>query len=94
METKFPVKIRDNHKIETNKKKNSIGISVFGYENKEKYLLYASKNTFKKQVGLLIEQKYKQHYVLITDYNTFRYDHRRKHFYRRCSQTFSTEEIY
>ena len=51
-------------------------------------MLYASKNTFKKQVGLLIEQKYKQHYVLITDYNTFRYDHTldhgRKHFYRRC----------
>ena len=31
---KFLVKIRDIHKIE---KKNSIGISVFGYENKEKY---------------------------------------------------------
>ena len=31
---KFPVKIRDIHKIE---QKNSIGISVFGYENKEKY---------------------------------------------------------
>ena len=30
---KFPVKITDIHKIE---KKNSIGISVFGYENKEK----------------------------------------------------------
>ena len=31
---KFPVKVRDIHKI---KKKNSIGISVFGYENKEKH---------------------------------------------------------
>ena len=31
---KFPIKIRDIHKIE---KKNSIGISVFGYENKEKH---------------------------------------------------------
>ena len=30
-EIKFPVKIRDIRKIE---KKNSIGISVFGYENK------------------------------------------------------------
>ena len=30
---KFSVKIRDIHKIE---KKNSIGISVFGYKNKEK----------------------------------------------------------
>ena len=30
---KFPVKVRDIHKIE---KKNSIGISIFGHENKEK----------------------------------------------------------
>ena len=30
---KFPVKIKDIHKIEKN---NSIGISAFGYENKEK----------------------------------------------------------
>ena len=35
-----PVKIRDIHKIEN---KNSIGISVFGYENKEKYPLYVTK---------------------------------------------------
>ena len=31
---------KDNHKIE---KKNSIGISVFGYENKEKYAMYKKK---------------------------------------------------
>ena len=37
---KFPVKIRDIHKIE---KKNSIGITVFGYENKEKYPIYVLK---------------------------------------------------
>ena len=34
---KFPVKIRDILKIE---KKNSIGISIFGYENKEKHPIY------------------------------------------------------
>ena len=34
---KFPVKMRDIHKIE---KKNSIAISVFGYENKEKRPIY------------------------------------------------------
>ena len=33
----FPVKIRGINKIE---KKNSIGISVFGYENKEKQPMY------------------------------------------------------
>ena len=37
---KFPLKIRDIHKIE---KRNSIAISVFGYENKEKYPIYVSK---------------------------------------------------
>ena len=31
-DVKFPVKVRDIHKIE---KKNSIGINVFGYENKD-----------------------------------------------------------
>ena len=37
---KFPLKIRDIHKIE---KKNCIGISVFGYENKEKRPISVSK---------------------------------------------------
>ena len=36
----FPAKIRDIHKIEKN---NSIDISVFGYENKEKYPIHVSK---------------------------------------------------
>ena len=33
---KFPVNLRDIHKIE---RKNSIGISVFGFEIKEKHLI-------------------------------------------------------
>ena len=37
---KFPVKIRDIHQIG---KKNSIGISAFGYENKEKHSIYVLK---------------------------------------------------
>ena len=37
---KFAVKIRD---IQKTKKNNSIDISVFGYENKEKYPIYVSK---------------------------------------------------
>ena len=48
---RFPVKIRDIHKKK--KKKKSIGISVFGYENKEKYPIYVSENTFKRYVDLL-----------------------------------------
>ena len=43
---KFPVKIRDIYKIE---KKNSIGISVFGYENKEKHPIYVSKKCFEEK---------------------------------------------
>ena len=38
---KFPVKTRGIHKIE--KKKNSIGICVFGYKNKVKCPIYVSK---------------------------------------------------
>ena len=40
---KFHVKIRDINKIE---KKNSISISAFGYENKEKHQTYVSKKIF------------------------------------------------
>ena len=50
---KFPVKIRDIHKIE--KKNNSIGISIFGYENKEKHTIYVSKKCCEeKYVDLLL----------------------------------------
>ena len=49
---KFPVKIRDIHKIWKN---NSISISVFGYENKEKYPIYVSKQCCdEKHVDLLL----------------------------------------
>ena len=47
----FPVKSRDIHKLE---KKNSIGVSVFRYENKEKYSIYVSnKCCEEKHVDLL-----------------------------------------
>ena len=70
---KFPVKIRDTHKIE---KQNCIDINVFGYENKEKYPIYVSQNPFKRHVDLLfMAEKGKRHYVFIKDFNTFMYDH-------------------
>ena len=48
---KRPVKIRDIHKIEN---KNSIVISFFGYENKEKCPIYVSKKCcVEKHVDLL-----------------------------------------
>ena len=43
---KFPVKIRDIQIIEKN---NSISISVFGYEDKEKYLIYIPQKYYKKK---------------------------------------------
>ena len=45
----FPVRIRDIHKIE---KKNSICISVFGYEDKKKYPIYVSKNVVEINVSI------------------------------------------
>ena len=75
---KFPVKIRDSHKIVT---KNSIDVSVFGYENKEKHPIHASK-TFceEKHVDLLlIEEKGKRQYVLIKNFDTFMYNHTLHH---------------
>ena len=81
---KFPVKIRDVHKIE---KKNSIAISVFGNEIKRIYPIYVSEKCCKeKHVDLV---------VLINDFNRLMYDHSlhrgRKHF--RVYYTFTTEEI-
>ena len=72
---KFPVK-----KILTKLKKNCISIIVFGYENREKCLLYVPKNTFKKHVNLLLlEEKDKKHYAPIKDFNTFMCDHTLHH---------------
>ena len=92
---KFPVKGTDIHKIY---KKNSICISVFSYENKERRSIYVSKKCCEeKHVDLLLtEEERKRHYVLIKYFNTFMYDHtlhcRRKHFCRYCLQAFNTEE--
>ena len=80
---KFPVKVRDIHKIEKN---NSI--RVFGYENKEKLPIYVPKNFCEeKHVDFfLIGEDAKRHYVLIKDFNTFTYNHTlhlgKKHFCR------------
>ena len=70
---KIIVKVRDILKTEKN---NSIGTSVFGYENKEKYPIYVSNNTFKKHIDLLlIVEEGKRHYALIKYFNTCMYDH-------------------
>ena len=92
---KFPVKIKDIHKI---KKTNYISISIFGYENKQKYPIYVSRNTFKRHIDfLLIGEEGKRQYVLFKDFSAFTYDHTlqrgRKHFCLYCLQAFSTVDI-
>ena len=48
----FPVKVRDIHKIE---RKNSISISISGYEDKKKHPIYVSKKYCEdKYVDLLL----------------------------------------
>ena len=80
---RLPVKTRDIPKIE---KKNSIDISVFGYENKVKYSIYAyTRCCEEKHVDLLlIGEGDKKHNLLIKNVNIFMYDHtlprRRKQF--------------
>ena len=96
LKTKSPVKIRDIHK---NEKINSISISVFGSQNKEKRPIYVSKKCYKEKHDdpLFIGEEGRRHYVLIKDFNTFMFDHTlhrgRKHFCRYCLEAFSTEEI-
>ena len=94
---KFAVKIKDIHKIE---KKNSISISVFGYENKVKYQIYMSKKCFHviHIDSLLIgEEQGKKHYVCIKVSNTFMYYHTlhrgRKQFCCYCLIALSTKKI-
>ena len=93
---KFAVKTRDVHKFE--KKNNSIGISVFGYENKVKYPIYVLKKCCEdKHVDLLlIDEGEKKHYVLIKDFNKIMYDHTlhraKKRFCRYCLQVFRTTD--
>ena len=59
------------------KKKNSIGISAFGFENKESYPIHVSKKCYKEKhvVLLLMGKESKGHSVLIKDFDTFIYDH-------------------
>ena len=73
-EIKFPVKFGDIHKIE---KKNSINLSVFCYENKEKLLVYVSRKcSEEKHVDLsIIGEEGNREYVLIKNFNTFMFDH-------------------
>ena len=91
----FPVSQKQYNKIE---KQNSIKINVFGYEEKQPYLIHISKETFEDQMNLLlITEDEKKHYVLIKDFNEFIYNQskhkEKKHFCMYCLQFFSSESI-
>ena len=91
----FPVSSKHYNKIE---KQNDIKINVFGYEEKQTYPIYVSKETYEDQMNvLLITEEEKKHYVLIKDFDSFMYNqtkHKaRKHFCMYCLQCFSSDVI-
>ena len=91
----FPVSTKHYNKIE---KQNEININVFGYEDKQKYPIYVSKEKYDDQMNLLLITKGKnKHYALIKDFNKFMYNQtkhkERKHFCMHCLQCFSSERV-
>ena len=90
----FPVTVKQYNKIE---KQNEINMNVFGYENKQPYPIYVSKEKHEDHMNLsLITEKENKHYVLIKDFNKFMYHQKkhkeRKHFCMHCLQCFSSEK--
>ena len=91
----FPVTTKQYNKIE---KQNSININIFGYEEKQKYPIYVSKEKYENCMNLLlITENENKHYVLIKDFNKFMYNQtkhkERKHFCMHCLQCFSCEKV-
>ena len=91
----FPVSIKQYNKIET---QNSININVFGYEKKQPYPIYVSKEKFDDVLNLLlISEDENKHYCLIKDFNRFMFSknktQHKKHLCTHCLQCFSKEEI-
>ena len=91
----FPVTTKQYNKIE---KQNEININVFGYEDKQPYPIYVSKEKHEDHMNLLlITENKNNHYVLIKDFNKFMYNQtkhkERKHFCMHCLQCFSSEKV-
>ena len=92
---KFPVVINQYNKIE---KQNNICINVFGYENKQPYPIYISKEKFGGHLDiLLLAEEEIRHYCLIKDFNRFMFNQtkhkEKKYFCRSCLQCFSSERV-
>ena len=91
----FPVTVKQYNKIE---KQNEININVFGYEDKQPYPIYVSKERYENCMNLLlITENENKHYVLIKDFNKFMYNQtkhkERKYFCMYCLQCFSSEKV-
>ena len=91
----FPVTTKQFNKIE---KKNNIRINVFGYEEKQPYPIYISKEKSEDHMELLLITKDEnKHYVLIKDFNKLMFNQtkhkERKHFCMHCLQCFSSERV-
>ena len=82
----FPVATKHYGKIEA---QNSINVNVFGYEDKQFYPIYMSKQNYNEVLNLLlITEGEKKHYLLIKDFNRMMYNkakhQHRKHFCMHC----------
>ena len=91
----FPVTVKQINKIE---KQNNICINLFGYEEKQKFPIFISKEKFTDHMELLlITEGENKHYVLIKDFNKFMFNQtkheHRKHFCMHCLQCFSREDV-
>ena len=91
----FPVSVKQYNKIE---KQNNIRVNVFGYEEKQPYVIHVSKEKFHSCLNLLFLTKGEvKHYCLLKDFNKFMYNktkHKgRKHFCMYCLQGFSSERV-
>lgn len=92
----FPVTVKHfNFKIE---KQNSINVNVFGFEEKQRFPIYVSKEKYEDCLNLLlITENENKHYVLIKDFDKFMYNQtkckKRKHFCMHCLQCFSSEKV-
>ena len=91
----FPVTVKQINKIE---KQNNICINLFGYEEKQKFPIYISKEKFTDHMELLlITEGENKHYILIKDFNKFmfsqtKHEHK-KYFCMHCLQCFSREDV-
>ena len=91
----FPVTVKQINKIE---KQNNICINLFGYEEKQQFPIFFSKEKFTDHMELLlITEGENNHYVLIKDFNKFMFNQtkheHRKHFCMYCLQCFSREDV-